>query len=462
MAIRKHLLIIDDDTALCTILQEILASEGYQVTYATTAEQAISSIYRHHFDTVLLDLRLPDSDGLEVLQRIQKIDQHVPVIIISGHGTIEDAVSATRMGAYEWLVKPLEEERLLITVRNAVERSELFQDRTYLLAEARERYRMVGVSKAMQNIFSLIDKIARVTCNVLIQGETGTGKNLIARAIHLNSPRASKPFVEFNCAAMPDTLVESELFGYKKGAFTGALQDKAGRFQMANGGTLFLDEIGDLSLLAQAKILSAIETGQFIRVGANHAESTDLKCISSTNKNIEEMVAKNAFREDLFHRINVIKIYVPPLRDRKEDILPLADHFFNTFKAAFNKEDLQITPNAKAALLAMEWKGNIRELRNFIERLIVLTNSEIIDESSITKMHSSEMTRTVQKTLTLSEARNHFDKQYIEFILDQCRGNISAAARHLSISRSNLYQLMIKFKIDTVSNEQDNSRPLLS
>ena len=335
---KKKILIVDDDEMMGDILGEILTCDGYQVKWVGNGNDALTALNESPIDIVLLDLRLPDMNGNQVLKKILEINPLTTVIMMSGHGTIQTAIEATRLGAYDWLEKPLEKNRVLLTVRNAIEKNNLLKERELLLSEAKECYKMVGTSPALQKIYSLIDRVAPTNATVLITGESGTGKELVARAIHINSNRASLPFIHVNCSAIPDTLIEGELFGHVRGTFTGAERTRKGKFQLADQGTLFLDEIGDLSLAAQAKILIAIETGNIATVGTEMSGKVDVRVICATNKNLDQKVAQGTFRDDLLNRINVIGINVPPLRERRDDILPLAYHFLETYCIQNNTE----------------------------------------------------------------------------------------------------------------------------
>jgi two-component system, NtrC family, nitrogen regulation response regulator NtrX len=375
MTARIKILIIDDDPVMGDVVRDILAFHGYAVSYIGNGGDALQMVFNENFDVILLDLLLPGINGLEILRQIIERKPETQVVMMSGHGTIQTAVQATKMGAYDWLEKPLEKERLLLTVRHAVERNRLGHERDALIRDAKERYRMIGVSPAMQRVFHLIDRVAAKDATVLITGESGTGKDLVAHAIHQNSQRSAAPFVRMNCAAVPESLIESELFGHVRGAFTNAMNEKKGKFQAADGGTLFMDEIADLSISAQSKVLRAVETGEVAKVGSDKSEAVDIRLISASNKDLHAMVGAGTFREDLFHRINVIEIRMPPLRDRKEDIPPLAAHFLEEYSARYNIRRKQLMPDAEALLLMYDWKGNIRELRNLMEKLVVLVDT---------------------------------------------------------------------------------------
>ena len=453
MTSKNKILIVDDDETLCDTLEDVLSSEGYRVQWVGNGTDALKLIDQDAIDIVLLDLLLPGMDGLEVLKKILQMKTPPTVIMMSGHGTIRTAVEATKLGAYDFLEKPLEKNRVLLTVRNAVEKSVLLKEKNILLSETKERYRMVGTSPAMKSIYQLIDKVAPKNVTVLITGESGTGKELIAHAIHINSKRAANPFIQVNCAAIPETLIESELFGHVKGAFTGAHIEKQGKFQLADGGTLFLDEIGDLSPSAQAKVLRAVETGEVFKVGTESQENADVRLISATNKHLEEMIQGASFREDLYHRINVIEIRVPPLRERPSDILPLMEHFLEQYCRQNNVEKKRLAPDAEALLLSHSWPGNVRELRNLAEKLVVL-----VDDQTVTGQHVArlldfpDLEIELSKAKTFKEAKMSFEKSFILHALSENKWNILQTAEALNMPRSLLYSKMEKYGLNKTVN----------
>lgn len=446
MSDSKKILIVDDDEEMGEILADILDYSGYKVQWIGNGTQALHIIEKTDIDIILLDLLLPDIDGIEVLRRIFKIKPEMVVIMISGHGTIQSAIKAVRLGAYDWLEKPLEHERVLITIENALEKRSLIDQKNILLNEAKERYRMIGTSKALKVVYQLIDKVAPTDTTVLLTGESGTGKELVARAIHINSNRATSPFIQLNCAAVPDTLIESELFGHVKGSFTGAHANRKGRFQLADGGTLLLDEIADLSLQAQAKVLRVIESGDVEKLGSENIEKVDIRLIAATNKDLKKMVSEGKFREDLFHRINVIEIGIPPLRERSDDIIPMIKHFLEFYCSQNNIKIKKLTPDAQAVLLSQRWEGNVRELRNFVEKMVVL-----IDETEITNQHISTLLKTPKLSInsddktTLKQARESFEKSYILQTLVANKWNVVKSAKKLNIDRSMLYKKVEKY-----------------
>ena len=452
----KKILIVDDDQEMGEILADILDYSGYNVQWIGNGAEALQIIKKSNFNLILLDLLLPDTNGIDVLKEISQLKPETIVIMISGHGTIQSAIKAVRLGAYDWLEKPLEHERVLITIENALEKQTLLKHNAILLDEAKERYQMIGSSQALNDVYRLIDKVAPTNTNILITGESGTGKELVARAIHINSKRAGSPFVQVNCAAVPETLIESELFGFLKGSFTGALKDRKGKFQLADGGTLFLDEIGDLSTQAQAKVLRAIESGDVEKVGSESFEQVDVRMIAATNKDLKNMVSNGTFREDLFHRINVIEINIPPLRERTEDIIPLTISFLEFFCTQNNQTNKVILPDAEAVLLNQSWNGNVRELRNFVEKMVVL-----IEDNKITSQHISHLLNTPKFEInaleknSLKEAKENFEKSFILQTLVSNKWNFVQSAKKLNIDRSLLYKKVEKYNLK-LSKKVDN------
>ena len=370
------ILVIDDERSIRNAIKEILEFEKYEVTLASDGFEGISMIEQSEFDVILCDVKMPGKDGMEVLHEAMKLTE-TPFIVISGHGTIELAVEAIKKGAYDYIAKPLDLNRLLIALRNAMEKGKLEVETKKLRKKVSNKYNMIGESDSMKQLRILIDKVAPTQARVFITGENGTGKELVARAIYEASNRSKAPFVEVNCAAIPSELIESQLFGHEKGSFTSAVKQRKGDFELANGGTLFLDEIGDMSLSAQAKVLRALQENKIVRVGGEKDIPVDVRIIAATNKKIKEEIAKNNFREDLYHRLSVILIEVPPLRERKEDIPLLVDYFLTDIAEAQRKKKTEISDKAIVALQEKFWSGNIRELRNVVERLVILAGSKI-------------------------------------------------------------------------------------
>ncbi len=372
----SKILIVDDERSIRNTLREILEYEKYEVNDAESGMAALELLKQSEFDAILLDIKMPQMDGMEALEHILK-SYDIPVIMISGHGTIETAVEAIKRGAFDYIAKPLDLNRLLVTIRNALDKSRLMTETKILRKKVSRKYEMIGESQAMQAIRDMIGKVAMTGARVLITGENGTGKELVARQLHEGSHRSKGPFIEVNCAAIPSELIESNLFGHEKGSFTSAIKQRKGDFELASGGTLFLDEIGDMSLPAQAKVLRALQESKIMRVGGEKDIPVDVRVIAATNKNLREEIAAGRFREDLYHRLSVIIIHVPPLHERSDDIPLLADHFLEEICSEQGKSRLIFEDEALEALKKLRWTGNIRELRNVVERLAILCESRI-------------------------------------------------------------------------------------
>ena len=370
------ILVVDDESSIRRTLKEILEFEKYEVDLAANGMDALELAKGHRYDTILLDIKMPEMDGMEVLEQLQPITD-CPVVMISGHGTIETAVEAIKKGAYDFIVKPPDLNRLLITLRNAIDKKDLVSQTKRLKKEVEKKYSIVGESPVMIALKQMIAKVAPTQARVLIAGENGTGKELVARQIHQQSPRAKSPFIEVNCAAIPSELIESQLFGHEKGSFTSAIKQRKGDFELAHGGTLFLDEIGDMSLSAQAKVLRALQENKITRVGGEKEIDVDVRVLAASNKNLPELIKKGDFREDLYHRLSVIVMQVPPLRDRKEDIPLLVEHFINELVESQGRPPLTISDDALEIMKTFQWTGNVRELHNVVERLLILCEKEI-------------------------------------------------------------------------------------
>jgi two-component system nitrogen regulation response regulator NtrX len=436
-----NVLIIDDERSIRESLQGVLEDEGYAAASVESGEAALELLRTDTFEVVLLDIWLPGMDGLETLERIRDIEDAPEVIMISGHGTIETAVRATKLGAYDFLEKPLSLEKTLILLKNAAEAKRLRSENRELKKQMLSRSVIVGDSIPMKAVRQQIALMAPTNGRVLVYGESGTGKELVARAMHAQSARKDAMFVEVNCAAIPEDLIESELFGHQKGSFAGAVTDKEGKFQKADGGTLFLDEVGDMSLRTQAKVLRALDEQRFTPVGGNGTISVNVRVIASTNKNLEEEIAVGNFREDLFYRLNVIPFYVPPLRDRKEDIPQLARHFLKEFTTTYSRRPKEITDDAIETLMRYPWPGNVRELRNVSERIVIMNPTVTkIDRKYLPPLVYRE--RRLGEFASLSDARAAYERDYILKKLDENHGNISRAADVLGLERSHLYRKM--------------------
>ena len=371
-----RILIIDDEAPIRRVLRDILENESYQVDDAGTGMEALQHIKEQDFDAVFCDIKMPEMDGIEVLEAIRK-ESDVPVIMLSGHGTIETAVEAIKKGAFDFIPKPPDLNRLLITLRNALDKKNLATENKVLKKAVKIQHQMIGESQPMLDVKDMIEKVAPTNARVLITGENGTGKELVARQLHDLSPRSSGPFIEVNCAAIPAELIESQLFGHEKGSFTSAIKQKKGDFELADGGTLFLDEIGDMSLPAQAKVLRALQENKIVRVGGEKEIPVNVRILAATNKNLKSEIEKGNFREDLYHRLSVIVIQVPPLRERKDDIPLLVSNFLEVIAQDMGKPVPTFEPEAMEALKQYQWTGNIRELRNIVERLVILCGSDI-------------------------------------------------------------------------------------
>jgi two-component system nitrogen regulation response regulator NtrX len=443
MTSRSHLLVVDDEAGIRESLSSILKDEGYQVDAVASGEEALARANSGDFEVVLLDVWLPGIDGLQTLSRIQAMQRPPAVIMISGHGTIETAVRATKLGAFDFIEKPLSLEKIVVLVRNAVQQRRLAEENQLLHSELGHRYQVIGDSVPMKAMRQQIAVTAPTNGRVLIYGESGTGKELVARALHAASLRPNGPFVEVNCAAIPEELIESELFGHVKGSFTGATEDKIGKFQKADGGTLFLDEIGDMSLRTQSKVLRVLEEQRFEPVGSNQTVNVDVRVIAATNKNLEQEIARGAFRQDLFYRLNVIPFFVPPLRDRKEDIAILARHFLNEFSSAYGKMTRELGDTAMDILLRYPWPGNVRELRNLVERLVIVCPQPRIEPHHLPpELFRGAAESPQQPYSTLHEARSAYEREFILRKLQEYQWNMTQTALALGLERSHLYRKM--------------------
>ena len=443
MSSGPHILIVDDEEGIRESLSSILSEEGYRVESAPSAEQALERATRGDLEVVLLDVWLPGMDGLEALSRLQALPRPPAVIMISGHGTIETAVRATKLGAFDFVEKPLTLQKIIVLVRNAVQQRRLEDENQLLRSELGHRYQVVGESVPMKALRQQIAVTAPTNGRVLIYGESGTGKELVARALHAASLRSKGPFVEVNCAAIPEELIESELFGHLKGSFTGASEDKIGKFQKADGGTLFLDEVGDMSLRTQSKVLRVLEEQRLEPVGSNQTVRVDVRVIAATNKDLEKEIAQGRFRQDLFYRLNVIPFFVPPLRDRKEDIPILARHFLNEFSSAYGKRTRELSDTAMEILIRYPWPGNVRELRNLVERLVIVCPQARIEPHHLPpELFRGVSESPLQPYGTLHEARSAYEREFILRKLQENRWNMTQTAAALGLERSHLYRKM--------------------
>jgi len=453
----RRILIIDDEPGIRTSLGAVLEDEGYTVESSGGGEAGLSVLDKQAFDCVLLDVWLPGMDGMEVLNRIQeRVGEERPaVVMISGHGNIETALRATRMGAFDFIEKPLTIDKVLVVVKNAIEQRRMALELNRLSGAEHGSYPIVGESVPMKALRQQLGLMAATNGRVLIYGESGTGKELVAHAIHAMSLRAREAFVEVNCAAIPDDLIESELFGHVKGAFAGAHEDKIGKLQKADGGTLFLDEVGDMSLKTQAKVLRALDEQRFEPVGASISSKVDARVVAATNKNLEEEIERGNFREDLFYRLNVIPFHVPPLRDRREDIGLLAEHFMNEFTSAYGRKRKEFSHEAMKMLEDYYWPGNVRELRNLIERIVIMNPQIRIDARHIpiNASRRSVFDAEMPQFSSLQEVREAAEREYILRKLEETRGNITRAAELLGLERSHLYKKLRALGIPTNAKE---------
>ncbi|HSA64751.1 MAG TPA: sigma-54 dependent transcriptional regulator [Nitrospira sp.] len=451
------ILVVDDEEAIVSSLSSILEDEGYEVSVAKSGAEALKTYTADPPDLMLLDIWMPDMDGLETLRRIKELVPTAQVMVMSGHGSIETAVKAIKLGAYDYIEKPLSLENVTLRVKHALEQYRLEEENRSLRTKVQRKFELVGQSPAMHQLRQLIETAGPTNSRVLIGGENGTGKELVARAIHLQSARADRPFVAVNCAAIPETLIESELFGHEKGSFSGATSMKRGQFEQADGGTLFLDEIGDMSLNTQAKVLRALQEQQFTRVGGTKLLKVDVRVLAASNKDLLKEIEKGTFREDLYYRLNVVPIVVPPLRERREDIPVLIRHFMKLHAEEQGLRIKEVTPEAMHVFQQYEWPGNIRELRNLIERLMIMVPGNVIDATQATTSLQVKPTgaalsapnATSQPAVSplfahaydsLRDARNAFEKEYIGRKLREHHWNISRTAEDLKIERSHLHR----------------------
>ena len=446
------ILVVDDEEAIRTSLRSILEDEGYDVSVAANGLEALKIYGTDPPDLMILDIWMPEMDGLETLRRVKEFVPMTQVMMISGHGSIETAVKAIKLGAYDYIEKPLSLENVTLRVKHALEQFRLAQENRSLRTKVQQKFELVGQSPAMQRLRELIETAGPTNSRVLIGGENGTGKELVARAIHMHSTRSDHPFVAVNCAAIPETLIESELFGHEKGSFTGATSMKRGQFEQADGGTLFLDEIGDMSLNTQAKVLRALQEQQFTRVGGTKLMKVDVRVLAASNKDLEKEIGKGQFREDLYYRLNVVPIVVPPLRERREDIPALVQHFMKMHVEEQGLRMKEVSSEAMTVFQHYEWPGNIRELRNLIERLMIMVPGFVIDASQAalslqgrTAGVAPTGNQAANPLLTkfydsLRDARNAFEKEYISRKLREHHWNISRTAEDLKIERSHLHR----------------------
>jgi two-component system nitrogen regulation response regulator NtrX len=449
---KPRILVIDDEAAIRDSLKMILEYEGYDVQGAATGQDGLSLAEREPFDLVLLDIKMAGMDGLDVLQRLRVTNETLPVIMISGHATVSTAVEATKLGAFDFIEKPLSTERVLVSVRNALDQQRLAQEVVAFRRTETLKHQLVGESPAIRGVLEAVKRAAPTSATVLITGESGVGKELVARAIHRNSLRARERFIQVNCAAIPDDLIESELFGHEKGSFTGATEKQIGKFEQADRGTIFLDEVGDMSLKTQAKVLRVLQEGEVERLGSARTIKVDVRVIAATNKRLEEEVEKGQFREDLYFRLNVIPILVPPLRERTGDIAMLIRYFLESTSRENNLRPKRITEAALATLERQRWRGNIRELRNTIERLVIMTPGDTIDVAQLPEAMRVDAggrapDNEVLRAGTLREHKEVAERAFLVQKLRETGWNISKTAEVIDTPRSNLYKKLEQYRI---------------
>jgi two-component system, NtrC family, nitrogen regulation response regulator NtrX len=447
-----RILVVDDEPGIRHVLAQLLDYEGHEVRSAGGAAEAIELHREFRPDLTFMDVKMARMDGLEALSRIREEDPHALIVMISGHGTIETAVEATRRGAYDFLEKPLDTDRILVVLRNALQQRGLLEENARLRGEVESRHHIVGKSFAIRQVLERVERVAPTDARVLVAGENGTGKELVARAVHRLSPRAKGPFVEVNCAAIPTELIESELFGHVKGSFTGAYEDRAGKFEQAHTGTLFLDEVGDMSLTAQAKALRALQEGVITRVGGAKPIQVDVRVLAATNKNLEEEIREGRFREDLYYRLNVIPLYVPPLRERREDIPMLVQHFAEQATRDAALRPRRFSDEALDLLQRMEWPGNVRELRNTIERLLILASGDVISAADVELLvgggvRGGALSAELLICNTFAEFKEAAERAFIIHKLRENDWNVSETARVLDMPRSNLYKKIERYDL---------------
>ncbi|HEX6057556.1 MAG TPA: sigma-54 dependent transcriptional regulator [Gemmatimonadaceae bacterium] len=446
----RRILVVDDEQGIRAALGQLLEFEGYEVHTAANAVDGLAEYEKFRPHLVFMDVKMAGIDGLEALRRLRERDPHAIVVMISGHATIQTAVEATQLGAYDILEKPLDTDRILVMLRNALSHLDLQEENERLRQSIASRYEIVGGSYAVRALIEKIEKVASTPARVLITGENGTGKELVARAIHSQSQRAKAPFVEVNCAAIPGELIESELFGHMKGSFTGAIADRAGKFEQADRGTLFLDEIGDMSLAAQAKVLRVLQDGVVTRIGSAKPVSVDVRVLAATNKNLENEIAEGRFREDLYYRLNVVPVHVPPLRERREDVPLIAQHFVNVLSEREGMAPRALTPDALARLQEYDWPGNVRELRNTVERLLILSSGPRVTGADVDRLvgrRGVEQTSmgSLTEIKTFEEFKEAAERAYLLHKLREFDWNVSETARALDMPRSNLYKKIERY-----------------
>lgn len=445
-----RVLVIDDETSIREAIRMTLEYEGYRIEEARSGQEGIDKAAKVDYDAILLDIKMPVLDGIEVLENLKAQKITSPVVMVSGHGDVHTAVECTKRGAFDFLEKPLNRDKLLLTVRNAVRLRQVEEENTELKSRAEKEYQLVGNAPAMVELKAQVERAAPTKATVLITGESGTGKELVAREIHRRSSRANMPFIQVNCAAIPEELIESELFGHEKGSFTGAVRKQTGKFVAADGGTIFLDEIGDMSLRTQAKVLRVLQEGEVEPVGSATVIKVDVRVIAATNKDLTEEIRGGRFREDLYYRLNVIPIRTPPLRERKDDIGVLANHFAKLFSEEHNYHAKTFSDTALRALQDAPWRGNVRELRNMIERLVIMVAADQIDVTNLPAEFFRTPTDIISSSMklsTLQEFKDEAEKAFIVAKLREHGWNVSRTAEAIDTPRSNLYKKIEQYNI---------------
>ena len=445
------ILIVDDEKSIRDTLRAVLVDEGFTVDTAKSGEECLTAVARQSYGCILLDVWLGGIDGIQTLAELRELGTDATVVMISGHGNIETAVKATKLGAFDFVEKPLTLEKIVLTVRNALRHRELERVNALLAAELGEEYVMIGQSVTMRALRKQIAIVAPTDGRVLLYGESGTGKELVARAIHANSNRSAAPFVEVNCAAIPEELIESELFGHVKGAFTGATTAKKGKFALADSATLFLDEVGDMSARVQAKVLRVLEEQRFSPVGSNNSVRVDVRVLAATNQRLEDLIERGEFREDLFYRLNVIPFELPPLRERAEDVPELVDHFNTRFSRAYGRKPKTISAEAMAILSNYSWPGNVRELRNTIERIVIMLAKNRIGPADLPALGADEPAAASFRFPSFKDATDAYQREFIQRKLAEADGNVSRAAELMGVDRSHLYRRMRSLNISARS-----------
>ncbi len=450
-----RILIVDDEETIRSLIKNILKSENYGVKTTDTAESALAIIKEEYFDLIILDVNLPGDSGIDIMPDISHFAPLTPVIVITGYAIINDAVKAMKYGAFDYIKKPFKSKELLITIEKALKWKSIIDENSDLKQEISNKYNyrgIIGKSKKIKDIITTIKQVSDTDVNILITGESGTGKDLVAKALHYSGIRKEHPFVPINCSSLPDNLLESELFGYQKGAFTGAYRNKDGLFKTANNGTIFLDEIGDMPMNLQAKILKVLDSGEFIPLGSTRIIKTNARIISATNQDLKDRIENNLFREDLFYRINVVNLAISPLRERKEDIVVLIDYFLEMNAVKFKKKIKGITQNSLDTLMRYSWPGNVRELENVLESSYALNTGDIIDiknlPDSLFKFNPNSSIDIIPINRSLKSTINHYEKKYIVELIRFCKGNVSKAAKIACIARQNMHLKLNQHKID--------------